>query len=208
MGLDWCLIKTKPKEGFEDRFKVVTEMLSQMRQDEAIASPQLEAELKEISVSCYEAVGAPQVGHDERANEWFREKCYDPAHKDAVAGKMHHEEQARYWGRSFEECLEDNKGRYVMELAQQEGGIASVSGMVMVTNIDFRGKILRFCEGLPEELINEAYEDHEAEESLHYANRLEIAMPKVKEKHREDLQGAINWLRFWGERGFGWWAWY
>jgi len=207
MGLDWVLHQRKPKEGFEDRFKVVTNMLQQIRRSEDIVSPELEQELKDISVSCYEAVGAPQVGVDERANEWFRKNCYEPAHKDALAGKMHSPEQADFWKQDFETCLETHKGQHVMELAEQEGGIAAVTG-IAVTSIDFRGKVLRFCEGLLEELIDESYDEHTAEESLDYANRLEGALPLVKtEEHKELVTAAITWLRFWGSRGFGWWGW-
>jgi hypothetical protein len=30
----------------------------------------------------------------------------------------------------------------------------------------------------------------------------------MTENDRGLLEQAISWLRFWGERGFGYWAWY
>lgn len=206
MGLDWMLNKYKPKEGFEERLQVVAKLLKEIRASETAVSPQLEAELKEISVSVYEAVGAPQVGFDERANEWFRKKVYEPALKDAKKGYMG-PEHAAFWKKPFEECLEAHKGQHVMELAQQEGGVASVTG-VAASSLDFRGKVLGYC-GLPKELVNESYEEHTAEESLDYAKRLEEAAVKIHNfEHREMVEGAIEWLRFWGSRGFGWYGWY
>lgn len=209
MGLDWCLERAKPKPGSERRFAELNLLFSKMEDQEPGGElAELEEELKSITISCYEAAGAPRVGIDDRATEWFREKNYVPAHADALAGQIPNPKAAEFWKQSFEECLKEVKGQYVMELADQEGGIASVSGMVMVTNIDFRGKVLRFCDGLDEELVNESYQDHTGEECLAYAKRLEEDLPNVGEEHKELVQGAINWLRFWGERGFGYHAWY
>ena len=205
MGLDWMVEKIKARPGFEERYATVTRMLKEM--DGEAESPELETELEEISITCYEVVGAPQVGHDERANEWFRENCYEPALKDLDRLSP---EQQKFWSSGFDNCLDAHKGKYVMELAQDQGGVASVSGMVMVTNLDFRGKVLRFIDGLPSELVDESYDDHNAEESLDYARRLEAELPNVPDgpDGKELLQGAVNWLRFWGEKGFGYWAWY
>lgn len=210
MGLDWVLNKSKPKPGFEDRYATVTKMLADMREQDEAESPVLEAELKEISISCYEDVGAPQVGIDEEATAWFRKENYEPAHADAKAGKLDHNPKFRdFWLQDFEACLEENKGKYVMELARDKGGEAAVTG-IAVQSVDFRGKVLRFIDGLDDDLVNESYEDHTGEECVDYAKRLEAELPNVPDgpEGKELLQGAIDWLRFWGERGFGYWAWY
>jgi len=208
IGLDWMLEKAKAKPGFEERYATVTKMLKDMEGE--AESPELEKELEEISISCYEAVGAPRVGFDERANEWFRKENWEPAHQDAKAGKLDSNPGYRdFWMQDFETCLEEHKGKYVMELARDKGGEATVSG-IAASSTDFRGKVLRFIDGLDADLVNESYEDHNAEECLAYAKRLEAQLPKVPDgpDGKELLQSAIDWLRFWGERGFGYWAWY
>lgn len=207
MGLDWMLDKVKPRPGSERRFEEITQMLREMRDD--ARSPDLERERDEISISVFEAIGAPRTGEDPRADEWFRENVYTPAHEDALKGERDAAFQ-EFWSRSFEECLEDNKGKYVVELAEKTGGIASVSGMVMVSNLDFRGKVLRFVDGLDSDLVDESYQDHTAEECVDYARRLEDQLPNVPDgpDGRELLEGAVRWLRFWGELGFGYHAWY
>ena len=207
MGLDWMLDKVKPRPGSERRFEEINKLLSEMEED--ARSPALEAERDEITISVFEAIGAPRTGEDPRADEWFREHMYDPAHADALKGEGN-PKFCEFWGQSFEECLADNKGKYVVELAEKTGGIAAVSGMVMVSNLDFRGKVLRFIEGLDEVLVDESYEDHTAEECVDYARRLEEQLPRVADgpEGKELLQGAISWLRFWGELGFGYHAWY
>jgi hypothetical protein len=204
MGLDWMLDKVKARPGSEARFDEITKMLEDMKED--ARSPELEAEHEAISMSVFEAVGAPRTGEDPRADEWFREHVYEPAHEDALAGKRDAHFQD-FWKRSFEECLEGNKGKYVIELAEKTGGVAAVSG-IATSNLDFRGKMLRFCEGLPEDLVDESYEDHTAEECVDYARRLEEQLPHVSEEHRRTVQDAASWLRFWGELGFGYHAWY
>lgn len=207
MGLDWVLDKSKAKPGFEERYQTVTKMLQDMRVDGAV-SKDLEEELEEISISVYEVVGAPQVGHDERANEWFRKNCYEPALEDLKKGRLSADQEA-FWARPYDEILEEHKGKYVMELARDQGGEAPVSG-IAVQSVDFRGKVLRFIEGISPELVDESYEDHTAEECLDYASRLEEELPNVPDgrEGKELLQAAIKWLRFWGEKGFGYWAWY
>jgi len=208
MGLDWVLDKSKPKPGFEERYATVTKMLADMEGE--AESPELKEELKSISISCYEAVGAPQVGIDDEATEWFRKENWEPANRDAKAGKLDNRPGFKdFWLQDFETCLEKHKGKYVMELARDKGGEAAVTG-IAVQGVDFRGKVLRFIQGLDGGLVDESYENHTAEECLNYAKRLEEELPNVPAgpEGKELLQGAVDWLRFWGERGFGYWAWY
>jgi len=141
MGLDWMLDKVKPRPGSERRFEEINKLLSEMEED--ARSPALEAEREEITISVFEAIGAPRTGEDPRADEWFREHMYDPAHADALKGEGN-PKFCEFWGQSFEECL--------------------------------------------------------AEEHL----------PKVEQgpEGSELLSGAVRWLKFWGELGFGYHAWY
>jgi len=206
------LDKRKARPGFEERYETVSRMLTQMREEgDAEPGEELVKEFEEISISCYEAVGAPKIGEDERATAWFKEHNYEPAHADAKSGKLDHRDDAKeFWLQPFEKCLEKHMGQYVMELAEQQGGEAAVTGMVMVTSIDFRGKMMRYVTGLDSELVDEAWPNHTAEECVDYAKRLEAELPNIPEgpEGQDLLQGAIDWLNFWGSRGFGYWAWY
>jgi hypothetical protein len=95
----------------------------------------------------------------------------------------------------------------VVELAREKGGVAAVGGM-LTGALDFRGKVVgRSEEIIGDALAEEAYEDHSAEECLSYAKRLEEALGDRQDDDVKYLREAISWLRFWGERGFGYWAW-
>lgn len=206
MGLDWMLDKVKARPGSENRFAEISSMMSRMREEGVEPGPDISREFDEVSVSCFEAIGAPRVGYDEAATEFFREKVYEPARADALEGVGNPEFQA-FWRRSFEECLEDHRGRYVVELARERGGEATVTG-VLAGSLDFRGKVVGWSEEVVgAALAEEAYEDHTAEECLSYAKRLEEALGDRQGDEVKYLRDAVAWLRFWGERGFGYHAW-
>lgn len=212
------LNKEKARPGSEARFDELTAMMARMREENLEPGPETQAEYERVSITCFEVVGAPRVGIDAEATEFFRENVYEPARADALRGEGN-EKFRDFWLRSFEECLADHRGRYVMELAREKGGIATVQGM-LTRAVDFRGKIVgRSGEIVGEALAEEAYESHTAEECLAYAKKLEEALeswredaedigdPKERDGIVKNLQDAVAWLRFWGERGFGFWAW-
>jgi hypothetical protein len=222
--------KAKPKTGMELKFAELKQKIDEHHEtygdedtveaDYRRTLAELEESFDAASISVYEAIGAPKIGHDARATTWWREHVYGPtterakeiaekyAHIDAArsAATQHDVEWARKWlDKSENAHLQEARGRYVPDLATDTGGNASITGMI-AGPLDFRGKIMRFIEGIPDSLVSEAWEDHSAIECVDYANRLE---PYLKDaKPREDLQAAIDWLRFWGSRGFGYWAWY
>ncbi len=117
--------------------------------------------------------------------------------------------------------LKDNYGKYVPSLAKEKGGLAKYTGM-LAGDCDFRGKCVGRSDVLGKVdpgLSGEAYEDHSADECVDYAERIEQAISRYKNKFRdwesdeeakgdiEALHSAVEWLRFWGERGFGYYAW-
>lgn len=144
----------------------------------------------------------PKIGIDDEATQWWRTKVYEPnrAHAEQGGGADGFRE---YWMRSYEEILAKNHGKWVPELARDRGGVAMASG-ILASCLDFRGKKLGFFyEIIGNDLCNEASSDHTAQECLDYARRLEIAVGDSTAPHIEILAAAIAWLRFWGERGFG-----
>jgi hypothetical protein len=213
MGLDWMLNKIKPRPGSETRFAEIVAQLEAMHEDGA-GSPELEGELEGLGVTVGEVLGAPRIGHDERADEWFRKEVYE-GHRERIASMPPEhldEEYAAHWSRPLEELLKENEGKYVLELAEERGGEARVSGM-LASSVDFRGKIVARCPLISRELQERAYEDQSPEQMLEYARELEEEIEGRDFRGEEAewasaLRDGIAWLRFWGERGFGFWAWY
>lgn len=206
MGLDWMVNKQKPKPGHEAQFQMLCESY-EAAQDEK-AKEALAEDLEKISISVYEAIGAPRIGYDEAATAWFK-RIYDENHKatfDNLTNKVFWD----HWSRPFDAVLEDHKGEYVVELAEDRGGVAKYSGM-FCSSLDFRGKAVAYIENLNQDLYEEAYIDHQdPKDALAYADDLEdeLETKMFDESDEEVLESAIAWLRFWGSRGFGFSVWY
>ncbi len=229
MGLDWMLHAHKAKPGHEAQYLTITRKLDALDADKSVTKHQrallrrdLEAALEQVSVSPYAVIGAPRVGIDEAATAWFRVKVFTPAHVQVAEElkKPNHgsnnswgdRNQAfiDHWGRPFEQVLADERGKYVVELAADQAGVAAVTGL-LTGALDYRGKVIASAECLPEDLTNEAFDDHGADEAVDYADRLEDALVAVHAGdigELRDLRAAVKWLRYWGSRGFGFTAWY
>ncbi len=89
-------------------------------------------------------------------------------------------------------------------------------GSAFTSSFDFRGKGIGLCELLELNLREEAYEDHNPSECIEYAYALEDNLSRLdKDKLTEDekddfefVEKGIKWLKFWGENGHGYYAWY
>lgn len=241
MGLDWMVEKRKAKPGQELQYKRLMAELKKLekRNDELGNVPEavlksLNEEIDKVAVTAYDELGCPRIGIDAEATEWFRTNVYEPRlasldeikRRTSVDPRNQYEaelfEQERksveYWSQPFEEILKKETGKYVPDLAKVKEGIAAVSGMVFVSALDFRGKIVGYSRVVSEKSRSEAYQDHSAKECLAYAARMEKeveqyvkTLPFQDKGDPDDVQvirDAISWLRFWGERGFGYWAWY
>jgi hypothetical protein len=206
---------------------------TEMERRRALAEA-VEKQLNEVSVSPFEIIGCPRIGVDAEATEWFREHIY----KDNVAripeqkalplppekpdpnpfttARYQNVHFVRFWERPFEEIVKDEHGKWVPELAKIKDGHGKVVG-IMSSSVDFRGKIVGRSNLIPRGLADEAYVDHDPKEALKYAKKLDEAIAKVElrknlsDDEKEELpylKAAVSWLRFWGERGFGFYAWY
>ena len=230
MGLDWMLHGSKPKPGCEPQYRRINDKLNALNADASLTDDKkkklrtdLEAALEQVAITPFEVIGAPRVGIDADATEWFRTKLFEPMQKRVAEEKLRPAPDATkpewndrndaliaFWDRPFEVVLEEHRGKYVVELAKERDGIAAITGM-LCSSLDFRGKAVALAEALPEELRNEAYDDHDAEECVDYADRLEAAVAAVSDEHLDeliDIRAAVKWLRYWGSRGFGYSAWY
>jgi hypothetical protein len=89
-------------------------------------------------------------------------------------------------------------------------------GSFLTSSLDFRGKAIGLADIIDEELAEEAYENHNPKQCIDYAERLEFAISSynkddLDEDEAEDLENiskGIKWLKFWGNNGHGYYAWY
>src|SRR5579885_331397 len=184
MGLDWMLEQRKPKEGQSAAFLQLGQQLKELRDsfdedgdDKAEFEGKekaLEDELEKVSVKAMEVIGAPRIGIDAEATEWFRKEIYE-SHRKAIAerGEKPGTPYYDHWMRPFEEVLKDNHGKYVPSLAKDKGGLAKYTGM-LAGDCDFRGKCVGRSDVLNEVdpgLCGEAYDDHSADECVEFAER-------------------------------------
>jgi hypothetical protein len=249
MGLDWMLQTDKPKAGWVKDYKRIKGKLEALDEDEGLTKEQRKAlqrdlmsALKQVAVSSFEVIGAPQVGIDIEATEWFRREVFEPFQirvaeekkKPALRPSANPQWNDRndrliaHWGRPFEQVLQEEKGKYVVELAKEREGVAAITGF-LCTSLDFRGKAIVLSVVVQEDLRQEAFDDHDPDECLDYANRLEASLQNYKAEHpdwetrhekndwggmasakddAEAIESAVKWLRYWGSHGFGYSGWY
>lgn len=87
---------------------------------------EIEAKLRVLLIDPGETIGAPRIGIDHAATDWFRDGEYARRHADAL--KSDPQRSAQYvaiWKRPFEEVVADRRGEYVHELAQDAEAKAS-----------------------------------------------------------------------------------
>jgi hypothetical protein len=240
MGLDWMLQAHTHRPGCEKQYRRIKAKLEALAEDEKLAAEQKEklqkdltSALKLVAVSPFEVIGAPQVGIDQEATAWFKREVFEPnqqrvaaERKKATGDRM--DRFIAFWARPFDQVVADEHGKYVVELAKEPEGVAAISGM-LCTALDFRGKAVVLSVVVTEDLRNEAFDNHDADECVDYADRLQASLAEYKVEHpdwetrhekntwgglasaRDDAQAievAAKWLRFWGGRGFGYSAWY
>ena len=163
-----------------------------------------------LGIPSYETINAPQVGKDARADAWLRER-YD-AHDNPDKPP-------------FDEVYEDYRGYYVIELAPEQDSVPIYRAFGQDENV-FRGQFLADCQELiGEDLLNEAWSNHLAEEAVDYAQRLIAAVAPAARQHGleylkdqyeapeaepESLESQLHivyslarWLMFYGSRGHG-----
>lgn len=238
MGLDWMLSESKPKDGCAAEYARLKTKLEALNDDEKLTEKQhnairsdLRAALGRVSINAYEVVEAPRVGIDAEATEWFKKNVFKPMQLRIATEKLKAAPDARFiahWDRPFAEILKEQTGKWVAELAKKPEGIASITGM-MCSALDFRGKAVATSTVISEELRNEAFDDHNADACVDFADRLEASLDEYQAEHAdwqtrkerdeygsdvdvkddvEVLESAVKWLRFWGENGFGYSGWF
>jgi alpha-L-fucosidase len=218
MGLDWRPMG-KPKTGFEERFKQIFLILTDIEKQEISfldklkgkklkSKDELLAEWFEISDKTYETIKAPRVGRDKVADDWIKEK-YQETDKSI----------------SEEKFIKEYEDYYVIELAEELDGVPVYIAMGQDENV-FRGQFLKDCEDLiGEDLLNEGWGTKFADETLEYGKQLMAIADKVASENNllylkeqrippdtdeESLESKIHilyaaakWLIFYGKNGHG-----
>lgn len=208
MGLDMRPL-SKPKAGKEQRFYELYSLIP----SENLSPDQREQLLEEwfaLGIPSYETIKAPQVGRDAQADAWLREQYDADDNPDKPP---------------FDEVYQDYQGYYVIELAPEQDSVPVYRAFGQDANV-FRGQFLADCQDLiSEDLLNEAWSNHLAEEAVDYAQRLLAAVTPITQQHGleylkdqyeppeaepESLESQLHivyslarWLIFYGSRGHG-----
>ena len=208
MGLDMRPL-SKPKAGKEQRFYELYSLIP----SENLSPDQREQLLEEwfaLGIPSYETIKAPQVGRDAQADAWLREQYAADDNPDKPP---------------FDEVYQDYQGYYVIELAPEQDSVPVYRAFGKDENV-FRGQFLADCQELiGEDLLNEAWSNHLAEEAVDYAQRLLAAVTPIAQQHGleylkdqyeppeaepESLESQLHivyslarWLIFYGSRGHG-----
>ena len=208
MGLDMRPL-SKPKAGKEQRFYELYSLIP----SENLSPDQREQLLEEwfaLGIPSYETIKAPQVGRDAQADAWLREQYDADDNPDKPL---------------FDEVYQDYQGYYVIELAPEQDSVPVYRAFGQDENV-FRGQFLADCQELiGEDLLNEAWSNHLAEEAVDYAHRLIAAVTPAAQQHGleylkdqyeppeaepESLESQLHivyslarWLIFYGNRGHG-----
>ena len=208
MGLDMRPL-SKPKAGKEQRFYELYSLIP----SENLSPDQREQLLEEwfaLGIPSYETIKAPQVGRDAQADAWLREQYDADDNPDKPP---------------FDEVYQDYQGYYVIELAPEQDSVPVYLAFGQDENV-FRGQFLADCQELiGEDLLNEAWSNHLAEEAVDYAHRLIAAVTPTAQQHGleylkdqyeppeadpESLESQLHivyslarWLIFYGSRGHG-----
>ncbi len=198
MGLDWVLVN-KPKEDYEEEYSsILKEMETIVGYEEASIQnknriEEIKQRIEEISISSYQTAGCKFVGIDPEADQYV---------------------QNMYPTRSEEELkmlLQEMKGYPITKLAIDKEGFAKYSG-IAVSDFDFRGQALQSIKSLPKDLIEEAFDFHNACDCVAYGGKLQCFLNEqrgiLNEEEIDILESSSAWLSYWGNKGHGFKPWF
>lgn len=203
MGLDWQLI-APAKPGKTTALRALRKKLEKMQANDGNQNEidRVAEGLEALEVSPLDFLDTPRIGIDESATEWLRARWKAGHYKPHT------------WKALVQRC----HGEAVLALAQPKAGLPIAQGM-FAGGLDFRGQQLGFAEAIiGEELVSEAWNNHTAAEMVDYAARLQTKLDASRAKRgrvspetkdtQALIEGAIEWLHFWGSHGFSYHAWF
>lgn len=202
MGLDWNP-GNKPKPGFEKEFERLFYVLQKER---TFFRRRRTARFQEISISAFETLNAPQVGHSSEADAWALEQYRNEPR--AVSQEV--------W-------LQQLTGFYVVDLVPPCDGVPRFSNGSpggYVEPFSFRAQFLTDCEYIiGSELLGSAYQSKLPVEFRSYGEALldkfhgfvqergldpaNLASddPESAAFHADVVGSAARWCLFWSRHG-------
>lgn len=233
MGLDINILP-KPKSGHEAEFEEIWHQfhgragpsektkgfwqklwrIVSDKGSDAKSSQDLEQRFFEISVPAYEAIGAPIVGKDQEADNWFRASL-----KERIANGEDVNEAAEF---------SEMTGYFALQAMPDCDGFPIYTYAYLYEGVDrtsFRGKFLDGCDAvLDRQIINQAWEPmlakefgawglalSKAAEGFADANNLSHILnnkplqpgPGTAEEALHIVDQAARWVNYWSSRGHG-----
>ena len=128
-------------------------------------------EAADCLVSAMSTIGAPRIGIDQVATDWFVSQIKE--HRKVIAEKPQaNKRYIEYWSQDDDALMAEANGKYVPDLAQGSDGLGRVSGMLAPAT-SFRGKTIGYCVDIVgDDLSGRAYNDMEPDELLEYGQEL------------------------------------
>ena len=176
MGLDW-LPGNKAKAGFEAEFADLFGRLNAA--DSEKERDGLLARFREISLTAFETLGAPLVGHDPQADEWARQMYREMDQID--------DSEAQF--------LVEMEGFAVLPLVAPCDGLPRYSNGSpggYVEQYSFRAQFLHDCaEDIGKDLFEAAYESKLSGELLVYGQQLLAKAEELAARHGLDPMNLV-----------------
>lgn len=193
MGLDWNP-GNKPKPGFEAEFEEILRryeaedyideeasaggifgLFGKSKQAGKPTKEALQQRFDEITVSAFETLDAPRIGHDEAATQWARE-----VYKDTEP-----EEPEEDW-------LESLKGLYVVSAVENCDGVPRYSNGSLGSYVEpfsFRGQFLTDCVSvIGKDMLERCYQTKTSAQTLAFGKELLQKAGDYARQHGLDLE--------------------
>lgn len=198
MGLDWVLQRKIKEENIDEG----TALLDEYEVATPVRREEIDKMLDEISLSPFEAIGCPMIGRDEVATAWLRNKYVE---KPEMFVEYLEPTGTNTRRLTWPEAFEKSKGQYVAELANDQEGLGSVTGL-LAEETSFRGKLVGYCQDIiGDKLSSEAYTDMSSERMMSYADDIENAAKrsanKLPEEYKQTALGILSGELLHSERG-------
>jgi hypothetical protein len=187
MTLGWIL-NPKIKNGYLNEYKELIMKLTIVK--DPIEIFKMKTRLKELIYYPHEIAECKKIGIDEEATEFYRKKLLSE-YKDP---------------KDIESSILSCHGKHIDSIVPEYNKNAIAKYTISEEScLHFNGGIIGYNYSLPFVIQNEAFLHHSSTEMIQYSNILDRFLYENEELNFVNIQivqGAIEWLRFWGLKGF------